>query len=367
MAKAEPPPDAALQGAIDEIIKKRSINDQEPGVAILIIQPGRWIFQKGYGLANLHDQTPIGPRTLFELASVTKTFTATAVLILQERGELSIHDEVRKLLPELPEYSKGRPIRVSDMLQHISGLPDYEDFENVPVRHAGYRANADFLPEFARQRAKFPLRFAPGQKHEYNNSNFMLLALLVERVSRKTFGQFLREEIFEPAGMKNTFVYEDPATVPTQYAPGCKTATGYSRSGRKEPWQATWGTPPARREDLLTVGDGGIWSNLEDMAEWDSAIRTGKLLQPESMQLALTAPKTRDGASSGYGLGWELYFDPSGAMNGFGHGGLWGGFRTSYYRYLRADRTTVILSNRGTFDPDALWYALDAAVERHGK
>ncbi len=123
--------------------------------------------------------------------------------------------------------------------------------------------------------------------------------------------------------------------------------------------------PPLRQETLLAVGDGAIWSNLEDFVAWDTALRNGKLLKAETMKLALTSGKTRDGKPTDYGFGWGLFFDESGKLIGYGHEGSWGGFRTSYYRYLTADRTTVILSNRGNFDPDKFWYVLDAAVEKH--
>lgn len=117
---------------------------------------------------------------------------------------------------------------------------------------------------------------------------------------------------------------------------------------------------------MLTVGDGSVWTNLEDMANWDRALRSHKLIKSETMQLALTPSKTRDGKKNDYGFGWSIYPGEGGGMNGFGHEGSWGGFHTSYYRYLVADRTTVILSNKGNFDPDKFWYALNDVIEKHG-
>ena len=358
-----PPPDAALAAVIDDLVRENGFTADKPGLAVVVYQPGRLHFQKGYGLANLDKQIPVTPRTLFELASVSKTFTATAVLILHDRGKLSVHDDVRQYLPELPEYRKDRPVRISDLLQHTSGLPDYMDFEDVPQRHKGYWVNEDYAGEFARQRRKFPLQFPPGEKYEYNNTNFMLLALIVERVSGVSFGTFLRDEVFGPAGMKDSFVYEGPDAVPAHPAPGCVNAVGYEKGKKKGRWEAAWGAPPFRHEELLTVGDGAVWTNLEDMARWDAALRAGKLLKPETMRLALTPSKTRDGKTNDYGFGWGLYFDHD-KLIGYGHDGSWGGFRTSYYRSLAADRTTVLLSNRGDFDPDKFWYALDAVVEK---
>ena len=130
-------------------------------------------------------------------------------------------------------------------------------------------------------------------------------------------------------------------------------------------WEPAWGVPPLRNETLLTVGDGGVWTNLEDMAKWDHAIRADKLLKPATMRLALMPSRTADRKTNPYGLGWGLYPDKSDGLTGFGHDGSWGGFRTSYYQHLASGRTTVILSNRGDFDPDAFWYALDDIVEQH--
>ncbi len=230
----------ALTLAIDKLVEKQGFTTDGPGVAILISQPRRLLFKKGYGSANLKQHTPITPQTMFELASVSKTFTSTAILMLHDQGLLSVHDDVRKYIPELPAYLPKRPIHVSDLLQHVSGLPDYMELENVPARHKDYWVNEDYVPEFAKQRKQYPLSFQPGEKYEYNNTNYMLLAVIVERVSKKSFGQFMREAIFAPAGMKHSFVYESPETVSTKHAPGCIPALGYEK-GKKQPWRESWG------------------------------------------------------------------------------------------------------------------------------
>lgn len=352
---ANPP----YSAAIDSLVKKHGFKADGPGVAILIVEPGKPAFMKGYGLARLRDKTPITPRTLFELASVSKTFTATAVLMLQERGKLAVDDDVRKYVPELPNYGPSRPIRISDLLHHTSGLPDYLSFDEVPSRHRDFWVNEDYASEFARQRQEHPLDFPTGQKYDYNNTNYMLLGLIVARVSKKSYGAFLHDEIFAPAGMKSSFVYENRQAATKERSLLC--AIGYEK--HKKQWQETWGVPPYRLEEHLEVGDGAVWSNLEDMRQWDAALREHKLITADSLQAALQPSKTKDGETNSYGWGWEVYRDDSGGMNGFGHEGSWGGFRTSYYQYVAADRTTVILSNRGNFDPDGFWYELNDAVE----
>lgn len=357
-------PSASLEQAIDKLVERFGITSQTPGVAVLIQKPGKLHFQKAYGLTNVERNQPITRHTMFELASVSKTFTATAVLILHDRGKLSIDDDIRTLLTEIPEFRKDHPIRIRDLLHHTSGLPDYMGFENVPMRHQKYSINDDYLSCFARDRLKVSLDFPTGEKYEYNNTNYMLLATIVERAAKRPFGQFLKSEIFDPAGMEHSFVYSDPKSIP-EAAQGFNHAIGYEWRKKKEIWEPGWGTPPDRHETMLTVGDGGIWTNLDDMSKWDLAIRERKFLKPETWKLALAPSKTRDGKINGYGLGWSLYFEEPKNFYGYGHDGSWGGFRTSYYRYLAADRTTVLLSNRGNFDTDKFWENLDKLIEKH--
>lgn len=323
-----------LDAAIDELVAKNGIRPNGPGVAIFVRQPGHVHFMKGYGLANLKTRVAVTPQTRFYLASLSKSFTATAILILHERGRLSIHDHVRAYLPELPVY--GPVIRVQDLLHHVSGLPEYLDLKNVPMHHRGYWVDEDYLAEFSRRR--LPLRFATGEKYEYSNTNYLLLALIVKRVAKKSFGVFLPDEVFVPAGMKHAFVHEIHNPVLPRSTPDVVDAIGYERGSQGEAWRESWGTPPFRNEALATVGDGGIWCNLEDLARWDAAMRQGKLLKPATMQLALTQSQTSDGKKNNYGFGWSLYFNKTGKMIGYGHRGLWRGFRANYYDYLLEDR-----------------------------
>ena len=356
--------ESQLVAAVDELVKQQRVTEDAPGLAILIMRGNQPLFQKGYGLARLDARAPITPQTLFELASVSKTFTATAILVLHEKGKLSIDDDIRKHIPELPEYDRANPIRIRDLLRHISGLPDYMSFRDVPSRNPDYLVNEDFAAEFARNRETAPLIFPTGEKYQYNNSNYMLLGLIVQRASQQSYGEFLKKALFVPAGMKNTFVYESPDSVPGETKETVH-AIGYLKAEDGTGWQPGWSSPPNRNERLLTVGDGGIWTNLVDMANWDRALRSNKLIKSKTMQMALASSQTADGQRNNYGLGWSIYPNEFGGLNGFGHDGNWLGFRTSYYRYIAADRTTVILSNRSDFDTDKFWYVLDAAIEEH--
>ncbi len=363
-AAAEPAYDLhGLEKAVDGLVHDMGVKPSEPGIAILLLKPDRPLLRKGYGIADLRTRAPITPLTRFELASVTKTFTATAVLMLQERGALSIEDDVRKFLPELPRY-EATPLRLADMLHHISGLPSYFDLKNVPMRNRTYWVSDDYPDEFGRQRRQFPLRFPIGARYEYNNSNFMLMAVVIERAAKKPYARFMHDEIFARIGMANTFVYDNPAGVPRSTT--CNNALGYDPEGGR--WAESWGTTPERHEQHLEVGDGAIWTNLDDMARWDAAVRAHTLIKPETMKLALTPSTTRDGATNAYGLGWELFINRRGDVYGFAHGGRWGGFETRYHNHLSNDHTVVLLSNRGpSTDLVGLWRKLDATIQTYAK
>ncbi|MBX3444011.1 MAG: serine hydrolase [Planctomyces sp.] len=349
-----------LDGPFDRLVKSEGFTDDGPGLAVLVQQQGQPAYMRCVGLATLEDRRPVTPQTMFELASVTKSITGTAVLILHEQRKLNVSDDVRKHIPELPKYDAKHPIRIRDLAQQVSGLASYMDLEDVPSKTPDCWVNADYVGEFARQNV--PLSFPTGEKYEYCNTNYMLLAVVIERVSGKSYGAFLREAIFEPAGMKTAFVNEGPGSVPD--ANGRVDAIGYVRADSQ--WQAQWGTPPARNETLLTCGDGAVWCSLEDMAAWDVALHSGKLLRSETAKMAIAPSRTRDGNQNAYGFGWSLYYNGPGQLAGFGHSGGWGGFGTYYYFDIATRRTMVFLGNGRALDLDKFWYSLTALVDMHG-
>ena len=356
---------AGLEAAVDALVQKTGVKPTDPGLAVLLTKPGRILLMKGYGIADLRTGAPVTRWTRFEIASVSKTFTATALLMLWERGLVSVDDDIRKFIPELPQYA-AQPVRISDMLHHISGLPSYFDLKNVPMSNKTYWNSGDYPAEFARQQRRFPLQFPTGRKYEYNNTNFLLMAVVIERVSGKPFARFMKDEIFAPAGMVDTFIYDSPQSVPAHSEHPCNNALGYEFKNKG--WIENWGTAPARQEKHLEVGDGAIWSNLVDMANWDKAVLTNRFLTPETMRRALTPSKTRDGKTNAYGLGWALFMDRSGRLEGFGHAGYWGGFRTDYHHDFGNDHTVVVLSNRGLgLDLDAMWFKFDALIRTYAK
>jgi CubicO group peptidase (beta-lactamase class C family) len=363
LALERPEGPVGLEDAVDGLVQKIGATPSDPGLAVLLIKSGRVLLMKGYGVADLRTHTPITPWTRFEIASVSKTFTATALLMLQQRGLVSVDDDIRKFVPELPQYA-STPVRISDMLRHVSGLPSYFDLKNVPMGNKTYWVSDDYPSELARQSRQFPLRFPTGRKYEYNNTNFLLIAVVIERITGKPFARFMREEIFAPAGMVDTFIYDSPSNVPVHSEHPCNNALGYEFKSKA--WVEMWGTVPARHEKHLEAGDGAIWSNLADMARWDAAIRSNKFLTSETMRRVLVPSRTADGKTNPYGLGWALFMTRSGRVGGFGHAGYWGGFRTDYHNDFGGDHTVAVLSNRGLgLDLDAMWFKFDAAIRAH--
>jgi len=347
--------------AFDELVAKEGFTADAPGLAVMARRgEGGKPFLRGVGLARLKDRSPVTPDTMFELASVSKTLTAMAVLRLHDARKLAITDDIRKYIPELPEYNRAQPIRVRDLLQHTSGLASYFDIPDVPTRNKGYAVNEDYIGEFARQ--KIPPNFPAGARHEYNNTNYLVLAVLIARVSGKSFGEHLRESIFDPAEMKTAFVSEGPGSIPKMA--GREDAIGYVEADGA--WQEQWGVPPHRQETLLTCGDGAIWCSARDMAAWDAFVQSGTMLKSATAKLALTPSKTRDGKTNVNGLGWALYYEGSPKLAGFWHNGGWGGFGTYYYHDIASRRTIVMLGNGRPLDMDKFWYALTELFDKHG-
>ncbi len=349
---------------MDQLLAKSGITADGPGAAVVIVEGGRVIFERCCGLTHLDEQTPIRRETTFELASLSKIFTASAILILHERGQLALTDDVRIHVPEIPLYDRRNPIRIEDLLRHTSGLPEYLAVPGVKGRNPAFLVNEDFARDMASRPRKYPQQFPAGTRHLYCNTNYLLLALIIERVSGKTFGTFLHDEIFEPLGMVHSWVHESPAAVLPHPELGFTNAVGYSR-GEDDRFVATWGTPPFRSETLLTTGDGAVWSSLEDLLCWDAGLRAERLLSSETMQQAWTPTRTSDGEISLYGLGWRMSVDAAGQANEVWHNGTWGGFRSTYYRSLTEDRSIIILSNCGPLAVGDLGDEMNEAIRAH--
>lgn len=326
-----------LSAQIDEAVAK-SVKPDGPGMAVLVMQHGKVLHKKGYGLANLEHRVAVTTETVFDLASVSKQFTATAVMILADRGKLAFEDDVRKVLPELPEHDKARPIRIEDLLHHTSGLPDYLGLLDKMKGDPDRLKNGDVLKLVAAEKLQFPT----GTKWAYSNSNYCLLALVVERLEKKTFGAFAREAIFEPLGMKGTVVFEDVSLViPNR-------ASGYERRRAG---------PRAAHSDLTNTGDGAVFTSADDWVKWELELRKPTLVKPETLGRAWTAGKLDGGKEHHYGFGWMVVRRDGKLV--VDHAGGWVGFLTYCVRHVDDGLTVAVFSNSAPGpDPSAVARAI---------
>ena len=299
-----------------------------PGASVLVVHEGR-VLAKGYGLAEAETGRRVTPTTNFPLASLSKQFTATAVMLLAAEGRLRYDDEIAARLPGLPAYARG--VTVRHLLNHTSGLPDYERF--VPDTQTAQLRDAEVPALLARDTA---LKFAPGTRYAYSNTGYVLLALLVERASGRRYADFLRERVFAPLGMAGTVAHEEGrSTVPER-------AYGYTvRDGA------------VRRTDQsstsATLGDGGIYASAADLARWDAAIARHALVGEEAQRLAWTPPAVerpadRPFGTAPYGFGW--FVDADRGLTRLRHHGQSRGFTNAILRYPERRLTVVVLTNR---------------------
>lgn len=296
------------------------------GASLIVVKDGKAVVRRGYGYANLEEHTRAGPETNYRLASVTKQFTAACILLLKQDGKLRLEDPVRKWLPELPP-SDGK-ITIRHLLTHTSGLVDYEDL--IPEDRTEQIDDNDVLRLIASQHK---LNFEPGSAHRYSNGGFVLLGLIVQRISGMDFADFLKKRVFDPLGMEHTLMYEHghgPEVANRAY--------GYTEENGK--WTRT-----DQSVTSATRGDGGIYSSVDDLAKWDAALYSDKLLNAESRKLAFTPTDPLDDPDVDFGFGWRLSGDTT------WHSGESIGFRNVIIRWPKQHLAVVILSNRNDFQP----------------
>jgi CubicO group peptidase (beta-lactamase class C family) len=319
---------------------------------------GRTLFEKGYGVRDLRTNAKIDPPTNFRLASFTKQFTAMAVMLLVRDGKLRYDETLVGIFPDFPAY--GKTITIRNLLNHTGGLPDYEDLMEAtdkskgPVWSPAHQIQDDEVLALLKKETKG--KFAPGTSWSYSNSGYVALGIIVAKVSGRSYGDFLRARIFAPLHMDHTIVYEKGKNKVVDRA------FGHSKEGDalKETDQSS---------TSATLGDGGIYSNLEDLAKWDEALQNHTLLSADEMSPALVPAKLANGSPMlwptapnddnlhpgkpvSYGFGWFL--DPAWGHPRMSHTGSTVGFRTIIERFTADNLTIVILCNRTDLDPEAL-------------
>ncbi len=314
--------------AVAQYVKAEMARQHIPGVSLLVSRNGAIVRAEGFGFSNVELQVPVKPETLFQSGSVGKQFTATAVMMLVEDDKVRLDDSITKYFPDAP--ATWKPVTVRHLLSHTGGFTDYpKDFDF----RKDY-SEADLL----KIAYKIPLAFAPGTKWSYSNVGYLTLGILIHHVTGTFYGDVLQARIFRPLGMKTTRIMSEADIIPNRSA-------GY-RLVKGELKNQEWVSPA-----LNTTADGSLYFSILDLAKWDAALYTEKLLKRSSLEQMWTVVKLNDGQpnSGHYGFGWEI--TTSHGHRVIEHDGAWQGFKTQISRYVDDKLTVVVLANLAEADP----------------
>ena len=324
--------DASAQSKkVDAYIKSEMRRQNIPGLSLAVVKEGKVIKAKGYGLSNIEANSAATPKTVYEIGSITKQFTAAAVMMLVEEGKVSLDDKITKYFPDAPQA--WNHITVRHLLSHTSGIqnhvavPGYLDIFKTSITSKNFPSRDELVKEFY----KLPSEFAPGETWAYDNTGYYLLGIIVEKGSGKDFWQFLDERIFKALGMNATRNTDTRQIVPNR-------ASGYEWVNNK------FENRPVLLP-FIAFSAGSILSTVEDMAKWDAALYTERLLKKSTLERMWAPTKTRDGAlaSFDYGLGW--FVDNYHGHRIVQHTGGTPGFSSVIYRFMDDRLTIIILSN----------------------
>lgn len=286
---------------------------------------------EGYGLANVELNVAVKPETIFQSGSVGKQFTATAVMMLVEEGKIGLDDPLTKYFSPAPAW--WSEVTVRELLSHTAGFTDYPK-------------NFDFRRDYTEDQLlkiveAIPSAYAPGTKWAYSNLGFLTLGILIHRVTGEFYGDFLRERIFTPLDMSTTRVISEADIVPNRAA-GYRLVAGSLKNQE-------WASPTVN-----STADGSLYFSILDLAKWDAALYTDKLLKPSNLQAMWTVAKLKDGEpnSGHYGFGW--FIESRNGHRVIEHEGQWQGFETQISRYVDDGMTVVVLTNLGSARPQRI-------------
>ncbi|MET3289754.1 UNVERIFIED_CONTAM: CubicO group peptidase (beta-lactamase class C family) [Brevibacillus sp. OAP136] len=327
-----------MQNSISKMLQSYTKEAYEHGFfngCILLAHKNDILFETALGLANMAKKTELNLDSVFELASVSKQFTASAIILLRDKGVLSLNDDLEKYFPGIPY--KGRTIK--NLLNHTAGIPDYTEWVNKQAELTGTIPKNDVIEKFLIE-SNLPEEFEVGTKWSYSNTAYAALALIIEKASGMTFGTFLEKEIFQPANMSSTCVYHrrlNGDTIPN-YAYGYIFENG------------EYILPDDSQSSQFVIpldgieGDGIVNSNLHDMLKWSLVLKEGTIISHASQQEMYT-PTYVNGKSEPYGYGWRI-FNNEKAGYGVRHAGGWPGYHTQFIRYIDKEMTFVMLTNQ---------------------
>ncbi len=339
---------SAVSNAVSSYVRGEMQRQQIPGLALLVSRDGKMVQAEGFGLANVELQVPVKPETVFQSGSVGKQFTATAVMMLVEEGRVALEDPLTKYFPGAP--AAWKEVTVRELLSHTAGFGDYPD-------------KFDFRKDWTEDEElklveSIPLAYPPGTKWEYSNLGYATLGFLIHRVTGEFYGDFLQQRIFHPLGMQTTRIISEADIIPNR-------AAGY-RLVKGELKNQEWVAPLVN-----TTADGSLYFSILDLAKWDAALYTEKLLKRSSLDKMWTPEKLKNGQPNeeGYGFGW--FMEEKDGHHVIGHDGAWQGFKSCIERYVNDQLTVVVLANLEQADPGQIAdhvagiYLGDGNIERH--
>lgn len=318
------------QSAEFDKVLKEEFAENNTGVSVLVSSHGKIVYKKALGMANAELNVPMQTNNVFRIGSITKQFTAIAILQLMEAGKLNLKDEITRFIPDYPV--QGATITIENLLTHTSGIRDYTSIKDSVQRFKMDFSPVQMISYFQNQ----PMRFAPGTRHEYSNSNYFLLGYIIEKITGKTYGQYLAENFFQPLGMTSSFYANDAKMIKNR-------AEGYTRTGEAiENARTISMTQP--------YAAGSILSTVEDLFKWQQAVQSYKLVKKETLEKALTKYKLANGTAVNYGYGWRFGFIQGSQT--IWHGGLIDGFMSMGLYLPKEDVYVVVLSNCDCVSPE---------------
>ena len=341
--------DAQRHKSIDAFVASEMGRQKIPGLALGIYSRGTILLAKGYGKANIEFDVPVKPETIFQSGSVGKQFVSAAIMMLAEEGKLSIDDSISRYFPDAP--STWKPILIKNLLSHTSGLSEYESDERTGPKGPFY-LRLDFTEdELVSKIEAMPVEWPAGSKWDYRNTNYVLLGVIIHKVTGKFYADFLSERIFKPLGMSSTRLISEADIIPNR-------AAGYELHDGQWKNQA-WVSPT-----FDSTADGALYFNVLDLAKWDAALYTTQLLKQSSLDRIWTVYPLSDGKLNPPGYGFAWFIGKQNRHKRIEHGGAWQGFTTAISRYPDDNLTIVVLTNldAGHSNPELIAHVVAGLV-----
>lgn len=340
---------AIIDSVVNDLFKSERFNGN-----VLVAEKGNVLYNKSFGNANESTKELLNENSIFELASVSKQFTAMAIVILKEKGKLSYEDKISTFLPQLSNYKN---VTIKHLLNHTGGLPDYMDLMDSLFDKSKIATNKDIVDLFSKHNPK--ILFEPNTKWEYSNTGYAFLASIIEKVSGTSYGNYLQKAIFKPLEMNNTFVYT------RRFAPKkiSNYAFGYIYSDSLKKYIL----PDELEETKMViwldgiVGDGTVNSTVNDLLKWDRALYTEKLVSSESKKEIFSAVELNNKSKRDYGFGWALSDDETYGKI-VNHSGGWPGYKTFIERHIDNDKTIIVLQNHESVSTTKLFAYLRSII-----